>query len=1061
MNLRRQPGRGPRTRSWDLLFVVLALVQGAALLRVPSVPLIALGLWWNANTIAHNFIHRPFFRSRRLNAAFSVYESLVLGLPQRLWRDRHLAHHAGRPWRWQWSRQLAWEGACVLALWGILAAAAPGFVAGIYLPGWLAGLALCWLQGHYEHAGATTSHYGWFYNVVFFNDGYHREHHARPWANWSELPAHRPATEKDSGRASRWPAVLRWLDRCTLDDLERLVLRSPALQQLVLRHHERAFRALLSQFDGARRVGIVGGGMFPRTALILGRLLPGAQLTVIDASADHLATAREFTNGNVRFVRGFFRPTPTGPGEIVQAPGAAPTRVDFDLVVVPLAFTGQRRWIYDNPPAPTVLVHDWLWRRRGRGVRVSCALLKRLNLVQRPTESKVNPGGTAFKQPQRTATPTTFEPLENRSLARTLRRPEGRGPAAMASSGALGFSLFALLVLARVLILLGRDVPLSWWSPLAFLWQDVLCVLVFAAVARLAGRRAWIPWTLYGAMAFYVAVNLPLVRYLSSPLTVPMLRAARGTIADSIRHQLSGATVAWMGLVLAAAAALPCIMQNLAHWRVRNEQWRHRAGCAGNRQAGSLPCVLLWGAGAITVALGPFATTHVDTGGLHRNFLVALVESAVPRLKALPMQADWRAAPWPGASPDAGPAAADGGLARFRGAARGRNVVLVLLESTGATYLNSYGAARNPMPRLSRLASEAIQFNHASAVYPESIKGLFSILCSRYPALDTPPEVCARVRTPSLAECLAAEGYRTALFHSGRFDYLGMDAVVRGRGFQTLEDAGDIGGNHHSSFGVEEPATVERMLGWIDSLATTDRFFLTYLPVAGHHPYDSPDGGPFPGADDFGRYLNALHYSDAALGRFIDGLRARGLFERTLFCLAGDHGEAFGQHPGNYGHTLFVFEENIHVPWLIVAPGLVRGRIRVDRQVSLIDAAPTLLDMVGARVPEDYQGSSQLRAGNQLALFYTDYSLALPGLRDRQWKFILDIGSGRARLFDLGTDPGESVDLASIHPDRVRAYRERVLRWAAAQRDLILNPAPAATNRPGQASVMAMGREAK
>src|ERR1051326_581052 len=134
-------------RPSDLFFVALALAQGWVLLKFPSIPLIALGLWWNANTIAHNFIHRPFFKSRGLKAAFSVYESLVLGLPQRLWRDRHLAHHAGRPWRLRWSRQLAWESACVLALWCVLGAVAPGFLAAVYLPGVMAGLALFLLPG--------------------------------------------------------------------------------------------------------------------------------------------------------------------------------------------------------------------------------------------------------------------------------------------------------------------------------------------------------------------------------------------------------------------------------------------------------------------------------------------------------------------------------------------------------------------------------------------------------------------------------------------------------------------------------------------------------------------------------------------------------------------------------------------------------------------------------------------------------------------------------------------------------------------------------------------------
>src|SRR5262245_5589235 len=82
-----------RHSAWDALLITLAVGHGTLLLAVPSAPVVALGLWWNSNTIAHWFIHRPFFGPRPLNLLFSLYLSVLLGVPQRLWRDRHLAHH--------------------------------------------------------------------------------------------------------------------------------------------------------------------------------------------------------------------------------------------------------------------------------------------------------------------------------------------------------------------------------------------------------------------------------------------------------------------------------------------------------------------------------------------------------------------------------------------------------------------------------------------------------------------------------------------------------------------------------------------------------------------------------------------------------------------------------------------------------------------------------------------------------------------------------------------------------------------------------------------------------
>src|SRR5262249_55184367 len=174
--------RQARWAKWDGLLVALAFTHGSLLLTCSSVALIAVGLWWNANTISHNFIHRPFFRSRSLNAAFSCYLSLLLGFPQSLWRARHLAHHGGCDRRAL--RLAAFDFIAVFTLWGALFVLAPHFMWRVYLPGFLLGLGLCYLQGHYEHVRGAVSHYGWLYNLLLFNDGYHVEHHARPGLHW-------------------------------------------------------------------------------------------------------------------------------------------------------------------------------------------------------------------------------------------------------------------------------------------------------------------------------------------------------------------------------------------------------------------------------------------------------------------------------------------------------------------------------------------------------------------------------------------------------------------------------------------------------------------------------------------------------------------------------------------------------------------------------------------------------------------------------------------------------------------------------------------------------------
>jgi hypothetical protein len=568
-------------------------------------------------------------------------------------------------------------------------------------------------------------------------------------------------------------------------------------------------------------------------------------------------------------------------------------------------------------------------------------------------------------------------------------------------------SLLGVFVVAKLLVLAGRDIPLSPWAPWAYLWQDVLVALLFAALDYLV-RRPWVGWALYSVLALYIAVNVPVACTLSTPLTWPLLRAARGPLADSIAYHVTAANVLRLTAVLAAAAALPFALRRL----VPLIPLRAR--------------VAVVVAAAVCLPFGPAAAARLPTLGLHRNVLAALVTTALPRVAAVDATDDWRVGPF------GNPRGED--LSRYRGAARGRNVVVIHLESTGARYLRPYGAAEDPMPNLTRLADNAILFENAYTVYPETIKSFFAVQCSVHPAMDTPSETYGRDFGPALAAVLRQRGYRTGLFHSGRFMYLGMDAAVQNRGYDTLEDAGAIGGDRESSFGIDEPSAVRRVLRWIDDLPPGLPFLVSYLPIAGHHPYVTPDRGPFPGEEDVDRYRNALHYADAALGQLVDGLRARGLDRETLFVIFGDHGEAFGQHAGNYGHTLFLYEENVRVPYLIAAPGLTRGPERVARVASLVDTAPTVLDLLGVPAPGGYEGRSLLDGQTAVALFCTDYSLGLLGLRDGRWKLIHELDSGRSCLYDLEDDPDERCDLAALHPERAAAYREHLVRWASAQK---------------------------
>jgi arylsulfatase A-like enzyme len=223
------------------------------------------------------------------------------------------------------------------------------------------------------------------------------------------------------------------------------------------------------------------------------------------------------------------------------------------------------------------------------------------------------------------------------------------------------------------------------------------------------------------------------------------------------------------------------------------------------------------------------------------------------------------------------------------------------------------------------------------------------------------------------------------------------------------------------------------MLAWVDGVGDAP-FFLTYLPVAGHHPYATGRPGPFQGDSELSAYRNALHEGDAALGALVDGLRSRGVQDKTLVVVYGDHGEAFGQHDGNFGHTMFIYDENVRVPLTFAIPGRPASVGRVANVASTVDIGPTILDLLGIPAVAAHEGVSLVDAASRLALFYTDYSLPLAGLQDGCWKYILQIDRGSSKLFDTCTDPDERRDLSTREPVRRDAYRQRVLAWVEARR---------------------------
>ena len=96
-------------------------------------------------------------------------------------------------------------------------------------------------------------------------------------------------------------------------------------------------------------------------------------------------------------------------------------------------------------------------------------------------------------------------------------------------------SVLVVLLLARAGALYGHRLDWSWWTPIAYLWHDAAVAAVFGLCDRMLVRRPRAMWAIYAVAVAYVAINVPVTRVLSTPMTWPMWQAARSRTTSRSR----------------------------------------------------------------------------------------------------------------------------------------------------------------------------------------------------------------------------------------------------------------------------------------------------------------------------------------------------------------------------------------------------------------------------------------------------------------------------------------------------------------------------------------------
>ncbi len=374
---------------------------------------------------------------------------------------------------------------------------------------------------------------------------------------------------------------------------------------------------------------------------------------------------------------------------------------------------------------------------------------------------------------------------------------------------------------------------------------------------------------------------------------------------------------------------------------------------------------------------------------------------------------------------------------------KGMNVLVITVDALRYDPLAPAAANRDDFPRLTKLLAESVWFTRAWAPGAGTDISLGTLLSGRFDPFQsvewTLPEA---IRT--LGHYTASAMPSEVLRHVG--------AVMLGRGFDQVRvvhndwERQDVGDH------VSSPATTDETLRAIDQ-AKARPFFVWahYFDVHEHHQIDVPaelrravaDGGSRP----VHTYRALLLAVDRSVGKLLDTLAERQLLDQTIIVFASDHGESLKEDPRLLDtHGIVAYAPLVRIPFAIRIPGVTPGQ-RTD-PVSLVDVAPTLLDLLGAP-----QAMGPLDGTNLVAALLDGPAAMRPPANraiviheEQQWSVIewpyqllVKPGDDLVELYNLELDPLERDDLAAREPELTRRLRARYAEVPAVRVDRTLD----------------------
>lgn len=368
---------------------------------------------------------------------------------------------------------------------------------------------------------------------------------------------------------------------------------------------------------------------------------------------------------------------------------------------------------------------------------------------------------------------------------------------------------------------------------------------------------------------------------------------------------------------------------------------------------------------------------------------------------------------------------------------KGKNVIVVILESTAFERTPLGDDKESKFSFLTDLSKKSISFVSHRTVFPATTRSVLSLFCSDIPGTD----YASITKTDAVFDCVSIfdvfrkNGYATSFFSPVLLDFDNFGNAGPVKRIEYIFEPSEVikNGTFKRKFGtataIEEEVVQEHFFKHIQEVKLQNKpFFALYFPYWTHAPYEVPfeDTSKLHSLE---RYYKSQEYLNEKMKEFLNRLEEENLLENSIVVVTTDHGEGFGRKVGNFIHPNYLWDENLHIPFLIYIKGVTDNLPEtVINPTTVLDVAPTITKLVGIEPEKSWSGNNMFDGITNPVFIYTRAMNLHSGILDGNHKFFFNHVTGENYYFDLKTDPTESNNLADTLDDnklkQLRKYIE-------------------------------------